>query len=169
MARGMDDAVLRSMARWPGVPDVYGWLALDRRGNFRLRSEADPARFERIGNEALRAFIARNYRPDARGCWYFQNGPQRVFVRLEYAPLVVRSEGEGFVDHCGRPFRAERMFLDDEGALLLAGASGLGLLDDRDLGAFAEAAADLPVVPRGAIPGSFRFVPDPGAGILAPP
>ena len=31
MARAMDDAVLRSMAKWPNVPDVYGWLSLDRR------------------------------------------------------------------------------------------------------------------------------------------
>lgn len=165
----MDDAVLRGRAKWPGVPDVYGWLALDRRGEFRLRSESDPARFERIGNAALRAFIARNYQPDDRGRWHFQNGPQRVFVRLEYAPLVLRSEGEGFVDHCGRPFAPRRMFLDDEGALLIEGGAGLGLLDDRDLGAFADRAAELPVLPRKSLPARFGFVADPAAGNLAPP
>jgi len=77
----MDDTVRRALERWPGVPAVYGWLALDRRGEWRLRNPASGA-FERIGNAALRAFIARNYAADARGAWYFQNGPQRVYARL---------------------------------------------------------------------------------------
>ena len=61
----------------------------------------------KIGNRALREFISRNYRPDARGCWYFQNGPQRVFVALAYAPLVLHLEegGEALFDHCGAPFQ----------------------------------------------------------------
>ncbi|TMH99667.1 MAG: DUF2946 family protein, partial [Betaproteobacteria bacterium] len=29
----MDELVARSLAKWPNVPAVYGWLALDRRGN----------------------------------------------------------------------------------------------------------------------------------------
>ena len=45
----MDPAVLRGMARWPDVPAVYGWLALDRRGNWRLK-EAVSGRFGRIGH-----------------------------------------------------------------------------------------------------------------------
>src|SRR4029077_20771332 len=60
----MDDVIARSMAKWPDVPDVYGWLSLDRRGNWLLKSE-------RIGNQALKDFISRNYTPDSRGCWYF--------------------------------------------------------------------------------------------------
>ena len=83
----MDEAVARSMARWPNVPAVYGWLSLDRRGNWRIKGE-------RIGNAALRDFIARNYLADERGCWFFQNGPQRVFVELAYTPLVVHYEGD---------------------------------------------------------------------------
>ena len=75
MACAMDDLVMRSMAKWPDAPDVYGWLSLDRRGNFLIQKE-------KIGNRALREFISRNYQADARGCWYFQNGPQRVFVSL---------------------------------------------------------------------------------------
>ena len=75
MDRAMDPMVLRSMAKWPDVPDVYGWLSLDRRGNWLLKGE-------RIGNQALRDFISRNYQPDKRGCWYFQNGPQRVLCDL---------------------------------------------------------------------------------------
>src|SRR5919108_255593 len=100
----MDSVVARAMAKWPNVPAVYGWLALDRRGNWLIRSPGTPARFDRIANAALREFIARNYAADDAGRWYFQNGPQRVYVNLAYTPLVVHYEGEALVDHCGRPF-----------------------------------------------------------------
>jgi hypothetical protein len=161
----MDEAVLRSMAKWPDVPDVYGWLSLDRRGNWLLRgADANPA-FERIGNAALREFICRNYGPDARGRWYFQNGPQRVFVSLAYAPLVVRFDGAGerLVDHCGRPFVPRAEYLDEEGSVLLAGAPGVGLLDDRDLARYADRAQGLAVIPRASVPGRFAFVLNPAA------
>jgi len=133
----VDDAVRRALARWPDVPAVYGWLALDRRGEWRLRNPASGA-FERIGNAALREFIARNYAADARGAWYFQNGPQRVYVRLQATPIVYRCDGDGFVDHCGRsagPIGAA--WVDEQGALYLAGAHGAGIVDDRDLQAVA--------------------------------
>ena len=35
----MDETGLRSMAKWPNVPAVYGWLTLDRRGNWLLQGE----------------------------------------------------------------------------------------------------------------------------------
>ena len=154
MARAMDDTVLRSMAKWPDVPDVYGWLALDRRGNFLIRNE-------KIGNRALREFISRNYQADARGCWYFQNGPQRVFVALAYTPLVLHFEGEAMLDHCGRAFLPEQAFLDDEGSVLMAGRPGAGLLDDRKLAGYADRARELPQIPRASAPGRFGFVPIP--------
>jgi Protein of unknown function (DUF2946) len=150
----MDDIVIRSMAKWPDVPDVYGWLSLDRRGNWRLQGE-------KIGNRALREFIARNYQADARGCWYFQNGPQRVFVSLAYAPLVIRFDGDVLVDHCDRPFRPEQAYLDDEGSVLMLGAAGTGLLDDRDLAGYADRAAVLPVIPRRTVVERFGFVVNP--------
>jgi len=151
MARAMDEIVARALAKWPDVPDVYGWLSLDRRGNFLIRNE-------RIGNRALREFISRNYQPDARGCWYFQNGPQRVFVQLAYAPLVVHLEGSALVDHCGRPFLPEQAFLDDEGSVLMQGNAGFALLDDRDLAAYADRAAGLPLVARTEAAQRFGFV-----------
>jgi len=151
MARAMDESVLRSMAKWPNVPDVYGWLSLDRRGNFLLRDE-------RIGNRALREFICRNYQADERGCWYFQNGPQRVFVRLAYSPLVLHFEGDALLDHCDRPFRPDQAFLDDEGSVLMLGEPGLGLLDDRELAAYADRAQGLPVLERAGVPKRFGFV-----------
>jgi len=155
----VDPEVLRALAKWPDVPDVYGWLALDRRGEWRIRGE-------RIGNRALREFICRNYAADARGRWYFQNGPQKVFVRLAYTPLVARIGGDGLVDHCGLSFgEPAGMWLDEEGSLLLQGARGVALLDDRDLAAFSalrgEELAELPEIARAEAPGRFGYEPDP--------
>jgi len=157
----MDEAVLRSMAKWPDVPDVYGWLSLDRRGNWLLRSTSATPSFERIGNQALRDFISRNYASDAKGRWYFQNGPQRVFVALAYTPLVLHFEAASLFDHCGRPSQAEQAFLDEEGSVLMLGKPSLGLLDDRDLAAFADRAQGLPGVSREEVPGRFGFVTNP--------
>jgi hypothetical protein len=154
MARAMDDLVMRSMAKWPDVPDVYGWLSLDRRGNWSIKNE-------RIGNRALREFISRNYQADARGCWYFQNGPQRVFVSLAYTPLVIHFENDALVDHCGRPFRPGQAYLDDEGSVLMLGPAGAGLLDDRDLAGYADRATGLPGIPRNAVAERFAFVANP--------
>ena len=150
----MDEIVARSLAKWPNVPAVYGWLTLDRRGNWLIKGE-------RIGNAALREFIGRNYQADGKGRWYFQNGPQRVYVSLAYTPLVVRYEGEGLVDHCGRPFTAAEALEDDGGSVLFAGSGSVGLLDDRDLARFAEQDPALERVARAEIPSRFGFVPDP--------
>jgi hypothetical protein len=172
----MDDAVMRALATWPAVPAVYGWLALDERGNWRLRNPATGA-FGRIGNATLREFICRNYASDGRGCWFFQNGPQRVYVRLACAPLVFRLEAGRFVDHCGRPSGALRgAWRDERGALILATASGVGNLDDRDLVAASDliddsgasawldcAAGRAPLdrILRADLPGKFGFVAEP--------
>ena len=152
---------MRSLARWPNVPAVYGWLSLDRRGNWRIKGE-------RIANAALRDFIGRNYAADERGCWFFQNGPQRVFVSLAYTPLVVHFEGERLVDQCGRPFAAQETFQDDEGSVLAAGGSSVALLDDRDLARFAECADALPRLAAADVPGRFGFVQDPAVFLHRP-
>ena len=153
----MDSLVARAMAKWPNVPAVYGWLSLDRRGNWRIKGE-------RISNAALREFIGRNYEADSAGRWYFQNGPQRVYVTLAYPPLVVRYEGDALVDHCGRPFDARARFLDDEGSVLIAGERGIALLDDRDLARFAEQEASLQRIMAAEIPTRFGFVREPKPG-----
>ena len=171
----MDDIVIRSMVKWPDVPDVYGWLQLDRRGNWRIRGESSESAqgFGTIGNEAFRAFIARNYAADARGQWFFQNGPQRVFVQLAYAPFVFRIDGAAVVDHCGAAVdTVEGAWVDDEGSLLLGNAERVGLLDDRDLGVVADQVAagalrlGSAIIPVGSVEGKdierrFGFVRDP--------
>ena len=150
----MDEIVVRSLAKWPNVPAVYGWLDLDRRGNWLIKGE-------RIGNRALREFIARNYAADASGCWFFQNGPQRVFVTLAYTPLVMHYEGESLLDHCGRPTQALETFLDDEGSVLIRGERGIGLLDDRDLERYAETGEMLPRIVRSDVALRFGYVQNP--------
>jgi hypothetical protein len=144
----MDEIVIRAIARWPDVPAVYGWLRLDRRGNWRVKARAPrdgvPV-FERISNPAVIEFIDRNYARDATGRWYFQNGPQRVFVALDYTPWVYRLDdaAEGFVAHAGSAPRAPvAAFLDDAGALLLQTDLGIGVLLDRDLQAVLDHLTD---------------------------
>jgi hypothetical protein len=123
----MDPAVLAALAKWPNVPAVTGWLSLTARGDWRLRGEP-------IGNEAIRAFIGRNYGCDAQGRWFFQNGPQRVYVSLEATPWVYRVEADGrVIAHTGvAPTRCDAAALLDDGRLLLVTDLGPGLIDDRD-------------------------------------
>jgi hypothetical protein len=101
----MDDIVKQAMAKWPNVPHCYGWLALDARGTWRMRDEAAQradAPGDKLNNPALVGFINRNYQHDERGCWYFQNGPQRVYVNLEATPFIARTDpAQGLVLHTG--------------------------------------------------------------------
>ena len=125
----MDDVVLRAMARWPDVPAVFGWLSLDQRGQWRLKNEV-------IKHQGSMQFISRNYVHDATGRWFFQNGPQRVFVRLDYTPLVffLDPDGDRLRAHTGAVPRAIHQFwLDDAGSLLIESDLGIGLLYDQDL------------------------------------
>lgn len=143
----MDRDVITAMARWPNVPAVFGWLSLTARGEWRIRSE-------RIGNEAIRAFIGRNYAADAQGRWYFQNGPQRVYATLELTPWVYRVDAQGRVSaHTGAvPARCIGAALLDGGHLLLVTDLGPGVVDDRDAAWCLRAVTDftgLPLNERG--------------------
>ena len=133
----MDDSVIAAIARWPNVPHVYGWLSLDRRGRWRLQDSP-------ISNPHITDFIARNYEHDERGAWFFQNGPQRVYVKLEYTPWVSHI-GDNIVltTHTGLPMEAlTTTLLDEQGNLLIGCEHGISLLDDRDLAALLNTACD---------------------------
>ena len=133
----MDETVIRAMAKWPNVPAVWGWLSLDRRGAWRLKGETIP-------NRAAVEFIGRNYASDGRGRWFFQNGPQRVFVDLAYTPWVYSLDGRGaLVTHTGRDCGAvESAWLDETGTMILLGEPGPGIVDDRDLLALSDRLVD---------------------------
>lgn len=193
----MDDTVKQAMARWPNVPNCYGWLALDRRGQWRMRNEyaqqhglsGDPIR-----HDALIAFIERNYQHDERGAWYFQNGPQRVFVSLAYAPWIVRLHQGQLQTTSQRAFTLRACLADEHGNVILAGEiDGVlqaALLHDHDLDAFSSACTwhgeacggnlgvfhfdgtDVPIEPitQDEVPARYGFVrqPQPPAGEQAP-
>lgn len=133
----MDDIVNQALAKWPNVPHCYGWLGLDARGHWRMRDERAqhlnlPG--DKLSNAALVGFITRNYAVDERGCWYFQNGPQRVYVQLEATPWIVRTDpSAGWLLHTGAPLGpVEAAFLSDAGALILRSGDVVAQLDDRD-------------------------------------
>ncbi|WP_343583899.1 DUF2946 family protein [Herbaspirillum sp.] len=138
----MDEIVRQAMAKWPNVPHCFGWLRLDARGGWRMRDERAqhldlPG--ERIAHPALLAFIERNYANDEAGRWYFQNGPQRVYVDLELMPYIVRTQpcadgGIELVLHTGRRMESiDAAWLDEQGRLYLSDGERAGALDDRDM------------------------------------
>ena len=134
----MDDIVKQAMAKWPNVPHCYGWLALDARGGWRMRDEAAQranAPGDRLNNEKLVGFINRNYLHDERGNWYFQNGPQRVYVNLEATPYIARTDPQqGLVLQTGQALAGvERVVLSDAGALVFVAGKTVAQLDDRDM------------------------------------
>lgn len=133
----MDATVAQALAKWPNVPHCYGWLALDARGQWHMRkgSAQEPKLpGEKIIHPALIGFINRNYTHDAQGRWYFQNGPQRVYVDLEAAPYIAHTGPDGdFILHTGERLHTVAAWLSAHGRLFLQGDDKFALLDDRDL------------------------------------
>lgn len=134
----MDDIVKQAIGKWPNVPHCYGWLSLDARGNWRMRDERAQAlglRGDRIANPALLGFINRNYTCDEQGRWYFQNGPQRVYVNLEATPYIARTDpAHGFMLHTGDSLvDIANIWLTDAGHLVLQDGEKIAQLDDRDM------------------------------------
>ncbi len=133
----MDDIVKKAMAKWPNVPHCYGWLALDARGAWRMRNERAqhfnlPG--DKVIQETLLAFINRNYAADERGCWYFQNGPQRVFLNLETTPFVARTDPAlGLVLQTGEAVTAlDAAFMTEAGEIIIVSDGKVAQVDDRD-------------------------------------
>jgi hypothetical protein len=140
----MDDIVKQAMAKWPKVPHCYGWLALDARGVWRMRDETAQraeAPGDKLTNAALVGFINRNYLHDERGCWYFQNGPQRVYVNLEATPFIARTDpAQGLVLHTGQAMAVpEQAFMFETGSIALRAGEQLAQLDDRDVAQLLQA------------------------------
>jgi hypothetical protein len=127
----MDQGITQSLVKWPNVPHCFGWLALDRRGAWRMRddyAQANGLPGDVIKHVALNAFIARNYASDSDGRYFFQNGPQRVYVNLDVTPWVVRIMPTGNTDHpwqfqtqCDSLLTPTTAFLDEAGHILIEG------------------------------------------------
>jgi hypothetical protein len=116
------------MAKWPHVPHCFGWLGLDARGDWYMRDDATQAagpfprsKGSRLRHDKLIEFIGRNYDADEQGRWFFQNGPQRVFVELESTPHIARITPELRVhSHNGVLIEPTQALVDEEGMLYLA-------------------------------------------------
>lgn len=167
----MDEIVRQAMAKWPNVPHCRGWLALDARGAFRMRDEAAQAANaagDVIRHPALLSFIYRNYSHDEHGAWYFQNGPQRVYVELEDTPLVWRvGADQGVTSHTGQAAQVRACVLDENGRVYLDTDLGFGLVHSLDMHQAADAieagAWPLQELPSSELPARFGFVRSPAA------
>jgi Protein of unknown function (DUF2946) len=169
----MDDIVRQAIAKWPNVPHCYGWLGLDARGSWYMRDDrvqaAGPfpqSRGAVLRHAKLIDFIHRNYERDDAGRWFFQNGPQRVYVELEAAPWVLRLNSDGQVEtHTGRRVEVLATFVDEKGRLFAEADAGVGLVHTLDMHLAAEwiDAGRWQPQPIGAheLPSRFAFVPSP--------
>jgi hypothetical protein len=174
----MDAIVEAALRKWPNVPHCHGWLALDARGDWYMRDERIQAagafpqvKGSRITHDKLREFICRNYARDDAGGWFFQNGPQRVYLELEAAPWVWRVDDAGeaaagagrwrVTSHTGLTAAVRSAWLDEHGRLFLDTDLGFGLVHtlDMDVAASAvEAGVWQPVeLPFSAMPGRFGY------------
>ena len=173
----MDDIVKQALAKWPNVPDCYGWLGLDARGNWFMRDDRVQAhgpfaggtvagKGSQLKHEKLIEFIHRNYEPDAQGQWFFQNGPQRVYVELEVTPLIWRVNDDlSIQDHTGQAARVQRCWLDEQGRLYLETDRGFGLVHTMDMNQAANAVEQGLWVPQDVLaadlPTQFAYVVSP--------
>ena len=140
----MDDIVKAALLKWPHVPHCFGWLALDARGQWFMRDDRIQAagpfpqvKGSRIEHDKLREFIHRNYAHDEAGAWFFQNGPQRVYVELEAAPWVWRVADAPqwpVSSHTGLAAQVLDTWLDECGRLFLNTDLGFGLVHTMDMG-----------------------------------
>ena len=147
----MDDIVKQAMAKWPNVPDCYGWLGLDARGQWSMRDDATQAagsfasgapgaKGSVLQHDKLIDFIGRNYACDSEGQWFFQNGPQRVYVELEATPWIWRIDSAYNVTaHTGKPVAVESCWMDEHGWVYLQTALGFGLVHTLDTQTVAQA------------------------------
>lgn len=141
----MDEIVKQAMRKWPNVPHCYGWLGLDARGSWYMRDEPvqalgafasgrPGAKGSRLQHEKLIEFIQRNYTSDAAGQWFFQNGPQRVYVELEATPWIWRVAGDFTVTaHDGQRATFRSALVDEQGWLYLETSLGFGLVHTQDV------------------------------------
>lgn len=124
----MDEWVKRALAKWPDVPALYGWLRLTRRGRWLIKGEL-------ITNPKIARVINRNYDCDDQGRWFFQNGPQRGYIALDYAPFILRNMTDQALQTHNelQVSSATAAYLDEEGSFVLATQYGPGLISDDDL------------------------------------
>lgn len=175
----MDEIVKQAMVKWPNVPHCFGWLGLDERGHWFLRDDAAQAqgsfqshvpgaKGSKLQHDKLIEFIHRNYASDHNGAWFFQNGPQRVYVELAASPWVWRLSSDfKLTGQTGQETHAQICFTDETGRVYFQTPLGFGLLHTLDVAQAAEGLAQdlwpLESIERSSIPTKFGFRLSPAA------
>ena len=162
----MDEQVLRSLIKWPNVRACFGWLTLDRRGQWRMVDEfaqQNQLPGQAVQHTILNEFISRNYACDTSGRFFFQNGPQRVFISLAATPWVARitpsEQGTQLITQCQTKIKPSGALSDENGNIYIVGRvkhavytdnhtqqfeiaeySSVAILHDHDLDQFSELA-----------------------------
>jgi hypothetical protein len=178
----MDDIVKQAMTKWPNVPNCYGWLGLDERGHWYLRDDAAQARgsFQSgvpgakgslLQHEKLIEFIHRNYAADDAGAWFFQNGPQRVYVELAATPWVWRLSADfKLTAQTGQETVAQMCLTDEVGKVYFQTPMGFGLLHTMDVALAAEGLSldlwPLEAVEAKELPAKFAYCMSPASPAL---
>lgn len=124
----MDKATIQARIKWPNIPRCYGWLSLDRRGSWRLKNEfAQQHQLpgEEVVHPALKRAIQTHIAIDANHQYFFQNGPQQVYIDLAYTPYIVRlipdaEHGWSLQTHLLQMVEPTRCLLDEKGNILFA-------------------------------------------------
>ena len=116
-----------------------------------------------INHQGLKEFISRNYASDDQGRFFFQNGPQRVFITLDATPWIARinssDEGLQFLTQCDGAIEPTAALSDESGNIYIVGSINqvpykkqdassfthvdrisVALLHDHDLAQFSELA-----------------------------
>lgn len=115
-----------------------------------------------IAHAILNDFIARNYACDEQGRYFFQNGPQRVFITLDATPWVVRITPSDhdlqLINQCHQVLEPTAALSDENGNIYIVGritqtiqgssntnnpfitrdSQSIALLHDHDLDQFSE-------------------------------
>jgi Protein of unknown function (DUF2946) len=142
----MDAAVIASMTKWPNVPDCYGWLHLDAQGRWLMGEVDGEQKPSIVAHEGLKGFMNRNYvRPLAsphEGCWALQNGPQRVWLTLALAPLIVRLHAGIAMAHTEQVVNIARVLLADDGVVYFITNLGPAALESASMYAFSQGLSD---------------------------
>ncbi|MDH4396686.1 MAG: DUF2946 family protein [Limnobacter sp.] len=158
----MDDLVEKALAKWPNVPSLAGWLKLTMQGDWLLtRPEQEGPHDDEPSEDGLAAglpaglpithsrilnFIARNYTCEPDGRYYFQNGPQKAYVTLDYTPWVYRlyplEDGSlVLLSHTGLVLLPTAMWMDSDGKVLIQTQVGVGVLHSSDMEIFSTGLA----------------------------
>lgn len=98
-----------------------------------------------IQHVALNDFISRNYAHDSLGRYFFQNGPQRVFVTLDATPWIARmipcQGGKNplqLLTQCGTPIDPQGTLSDELGNIYITGTIAQSLSDQVGSNVFTQ-------------------------------